>query len=77
MESIDASTYARIGEKMFELFSKVVEKVGKSNVIQVVTDGASNNVLAGKNIGDYSVLGVVVVMVVDSGVDGFGSGGDV
>ncbi|KAK3229843.1 hypothetical protein Dsin_001724 [Dipteronia sinensis] len=48
MESIDASAYAKTGEKLFELFSKVVEKVGPSNVVQVVTDSASNNVLAGK-----------------------------
>ncbi|TXG48622.1 hypothetical protein EZV62_024497 [Acer yangbiense] len=48
IESVDASAYAKTGEKMFELFSKVVDKVGPSNVVQVVTDSASNNVLAGK-----------------------------
>ncbi|KAK2634947.1 hypothetical protein Ddye_029739 [Dipteronia dyeriana] len=48
MESVDASVYAKTGEKLFELFSKVVEKVGSSNVDQIVTDIASNNVLAGK-----------------------------
>ncbi|TXG73396.1 hypothetical protein EZV62_001975 [Acer yangbiense] len=48
MESIDVSAYAKTGEKMFELFSKVVDKIGPSNVVQVVTDSASNNVLAGK-----------------------------
>ncbi|KAK4846824.1 hypothetical protein QYF36_022333 [Acer negundo] len=33
-------------EKMFELLSKLVEKIGVNNVVQVVTDSASNNVLA-------------------------------
>lgn len=48
LESVDASDYAKTGEKMFELLDRVVERVGEANVIQVVTDSASNNVLAGK-----------------------------
>ncbi|TXG53010.1 hypothetical protein EZV62_022179 [Acer yangbiense] len=54
MESIDASAYAKTGEKMFELFSKVVDKVGLSNMVQVVTDSASNNVLAERLVLDVS-----------------------
>ncbi|KAK8941281.1 hypothetical protein KSP39_PZI010745 [Platanthera zijinensis] len=48
LESVDASDYAKTGERMFELLDIVVERVGEANVVQVVTDSASNNVLAGK-----------------------------
>ena len=44
---------------MFELFSKVVDKVGPSNVVQFVTDSASNNVLAGK----YLIVIVFMIIV--------------
>ena len=47
VESIDASAYVKTGEKVFELLSQFVEKIDVSNVVQVVTDSASNNVLAG------------------------------
>ncbi|XVE61824.1 hypothetical protein DITRI_Ditri06bG0070300 [Diplodiscus trichospermus] len=53
LESIDASDYAKIGEKMFELFDKFVERVGEANVVQIVTDNASANVLAGKKLFSY------------------------
>ncbi|KAK8951550.1 hypothetical protein KSP39_PZI003122 [Platanthera zijinensis] len=48
LESVDASNYSKTGEKLFELLDRVVERVGEANVVQVVTDSASNNVLAGK-----------------------------
>ena len=59
IESVDASSYAKTGEKMFELFSKVVDKFGPSNVVQVITDSASNNVLAGK----YLIVIVFMIIV--------------
>ncbi|GER42567.1 hAT transposon superfamily [Striga asiatica] len=52
LESIDASSYAKTGRKMFELIDKFVERIGESNVIQVVTDNASAMVLAGKLLQD-------------------------
>ena len=33
---------------MFELLDSVVEEIEEDNVVQVVTDGASNFVVAGK-----------------------------
>ncbi|XP_020082516.1 uncharacterized protein LOC109706122 [Ananas comosus] len=48
IESIDASNYSKTGEEMFKLLDKMVERIGEANVVQVVTDSASNNVLAGK-----------------------------
>ncbi|KAL8487941.1 hypothetical protein ACS0TY_023829 [Phlomoides rotata] len=45
IESVDASEYAKTGEKMCELINKIIIKVGVENVVQVITDNAS--VLAG------------------------------
>jgi len=33
---------------MFELLDYVIEEIGEDNVVEVVTDGASNFVAAGK-----------------------------
>ncbi|XP_073046708.1 uncharacterized protein [Primulina eburnea] len=52
IESVDASSYSHTGEKMFELLDKFVQKVGVNNIVQVVTDSASNNVYAGKKLMD-------------------------
>ncbi|RWR93420.1 LOW QUALITY PROTEIN: hypothetical protein CKAN_02266900 [Cinnamomum micranthum f. kanehirae] len=46
VESIDASSYSKDAEKMFQLIEKFVERIGEANVI--VTDSAAANVLAGK-----------------------------
>ncbi|XP_022156081.1 uncharacterized protein LOC111023053 [Momordica charantia] len=48
MEFIDASSCIKTGEKIFQLLDGMVEKIGEENVVQVVTDNASNYVLAGK-----------------------------
>lgn len=50
IESVDASSYSKDGQKLFDLLDKYVELVGEANVVQVVTDNASANILAGKNI---------------------------
>ncbi|RVW26645.1 hypothetical protein CK203_096504 [Vitis vinifera] len=47
MQSIDASSIIKMGEKMFELLNKWVEKVGEENVIQVIIDNHSSYVMAG------------------------------
>ncbi|KAJ9688880.1 hypothetical protein PVL29_014498 [Vitis rotundifolia] len=48
MQSIDASSMIKTGEKMFELLDKWVEQVGEENVIQVITDNHSSYVIAGR-----------------------------
>ncbi|GMP99210.1 hypothetical protein CsSME_00046772 [Camellia sinensis var. sinensis] len=48
VELVDASSYSKDGQKLFELLDKFVEKVGKENVVQVITDSAAANVLAGR-----------------------------
>ncbi|RVW65946.1 hypothetical protein CK203_007238 [Vitis vinifera] len=48
MQSIDASSMIKTGEKMFELLDKWIEQVGEENVIQVITDNHSSYVMAGR-----------------------------
>ena len=49
IESVAALAYSKTGEKLFELLDKFIEKIGEENVVQVVTDSAASDVLAGKN----------------------------
>ncbi|GKV27719.1 hypothetical protein SLEP1_g36855 [Rubroshorea leprosula] len=48
IKSIDASSFVKTGEKLFELIDGVVEEIGAENVIQLVTNNGSNYVAAGK-----------------------------
>ena len=48
VKSIDASSFMKTGEKTFELLDAFVEQIGEANVVQVVSDNGSNNVLVGK-----------------------------
>lgn len=48
LKSIDASDRVKDANLLFELLDEVVMEVGVANVVQVVTDNASNYVLAGK-----------------------------
>ncbi|XP_059282093.1 uncharacterized protein LOC132035933 [Lycium ferocissimum] len=48
MESIDASSFVKTGEKLCELLDRYVERVGEQNVVQVISDNGSNFVLAGQ-----------------------------
>ncbi|GAV89458.1 DUF659 domain-containing protein [Cephalotus follicularis] len=48
LESVDASSYMKTGEK-FKLLEKVIQAVGEANVVQVITDNGPYYVLAGKN----------------------------
>ncbi|KAJ9565872.1 hypothetical protein OSB04_001838 [Centaurea solstitialis] len=43
--SIDASSYSHTGDNLFKLFDQFIQKVGSDDV-QIVTDNASNSVLA-------------------------------
>ena len=47
MKSIDVSSMVKTGEKLFELLDSWVEEVGEANVVQVITDNASNYVATG------------------------------
>ncbi|XP_049405278.1 uncharacterized protein LOC125868748 [Solanum stenotomum] len=48
IESIDASSLVKTGEKLCELLDRYVERVGEQNVVQIVSDNGSNFVLAGQ-----------------------------
>lgn len=48
LKSIDTSNVIQDAKQMFELLDSVIEEIGEDNVVQVVTDGASNFVAAGK-----------------------------
>lgn len=48
IESVDASDYAKTGTAMCDLLDKFVERVGEENVVQIITDNASNMKLGGK-----------------------------
>eukprot|EP00253_Pinus_taeda_P025291 PITA_25291 len=56
LKSVDASDKVKDGQFLFQLLDEVVEEVGVANVVQVVTDNASNYVLADwvKNIVDHA-----------------------
>ena len=47
MESINASSMIKTGEKMFKLLEKWVDQVGEENVVQVITDSHSSYKMAG------------------------------
>ncbi|XP_042422084.1 uncharacterized protein LOC122009846 [Zingiber officinale] len=46
VESVNASGYSHTADKMFELLSKYVYRIGEKNVVQIVIDNASYNVSA-------------------------------
>ncbi|KAK8931186.1 hypothetical protein KSP39_PZI016912 [Platanthera zijinensis] len=48
LSSIDTSDISKTSEKVFQMLDEVVEKVGEENVVQVVTDNASNYKAAGQ-----------------------------
>jgi hypothetical protein len=50
LRSVDASDRVNDANLLFELLDKVVMEVGVANVVHVITDNASNYVLAGKMI---------------------------
>jgi len=49
LKSIDTSNNViKDAKQMFELLDSMIEETGEDNVVQVVTDGASNFMAAGK-----------------------------
>ncbi|XP_050908071.1 uncharacterized protein LOC127121659 [Lathyrus oleraceus] len=48
VKSVDASNYAKTGDKLAELLDTFVEEMGEQNVVQLITDNGSNYVAAGK-----------------------------
>ena len=50
MKSIDASDTLKNEELMFKYLDDVVEEIGEKNVVQAITDNASNYVNAGMRL---------------------------
>ncbi|XP_015961677.1 uncharacterized protein LOC107485655 [Arachis duranensis] len=50
VKSVDASDMIKTADTLFKLFDEVIEWVGSSNIVHVVTDNAANYVSAGKLI---------------------------
>ena len=48
LRSVDASDKVKDATLLFELLDDIIQIVGEHNVVQVITDNASNYVLAGK-----------------------------
>ena len=48
MKSVDASDRVKYANLLFQLLDEVITEVGVRNVVQVITDNASNYVLTGK-----------------------------
>eukprot|EP00253_Pinus_taeda_P027736 PITA_27736 len=48
LRSVDASNKVKDAALLFELLDDIIQEVGEQNVVQVITDNASNYVLAGK-----------------------------
>ena len=46
---MDVSDIVKDATRLFEMLNDMVEEVGEENVVQVVTDNASNYVKAGEN----------------------------
>ena len=42
LSSIDTSYFSKTIDKVFEMLHDIVEKVGESNVVQVITNNAAN-----------------------------------
>lgn len=47
LTSVDTSDISKTADKVFEMLDEIVERVGEENVVQVVTDNASNYKAAG------------------------------
>ena len=50
LKSIDASNTITNGELMFKHLNEVIEEIGEENVVQVITDNASNYVNVGRRL---------------------------
>ena len=49
IRSMDVSDVVKDANLLFKILDDLVEEIGEENVVQVVTDNASNYVKAGKN----------------------------
>lgn len=47
LTSVDTSSISKTADKVFEMLDEIVERVGEENVVQIVTDNASNYKAAG------------------------------
>ena len=55
MESINASSMIKTGEKMFELLDKWVDQVGEENVVKVIRDSHSSYKMADNKYYSYDL----------------------
>ena len=47
VKSIDASSFVKSRDKIYDLLDNFVEEIGEQNIVQIITDNGSNYVLAG------------------------------
>jgi hypothetical protein len=52
LKSAYASNQVKDAQLLFRLLAEAVEEVGLENVVQIITDNASNYVSARKDVGD-------------------------
>ncbi|XP_075086372.1 uncharacterized protein LOC142169069 [Nicotiana tabacum] len=50
LESVDTSDSSTDSTKMYSLFKSTIDSIGAENIVQVITDNASENVKAGKTL---------------------------
>ena len=50
IEPIDASSYMKTGERMFQLLDSMMEKIGEDKVVQVIIDNVSSYVMTSKKL---------------------------
>ncbi|CAI8608881.1 unnamed protein product [Vicia faba] len=50
VKSVDASNYAKTGEKLAELLDTFIEEMGEKNIVQLITNNGSNYVAADKEL---------------------------
>ncbi|KAJ7977287.1 HAT transposon superfamily protein [Quillaja saponaria] len=50
IDSVDASSYSHTGDELYKLLSRMVQKVGEANVIQIITNNAANYALVGYHL---------------------------
>jgi hypothetical protein len=49
-KSIDASDKVKDANLLFQLLDEIVMSVGEANIVQIISDNASNYILAGKMV---------------------------
>ena len=61
IESIDASSFVKSGDKIYDLLDKFVEEIEEQNVVQVITDNGNKYILDG-NIHLLNFLNFLIIL---------------